>query len=127
MLRNSGIVYFSDPVEDAESAAGDEAEAGTGPTDDLRFASRSPPRCESRCMSSRSTDTAKDALECDDCNEALRWHLVQCRPMECPVVEAWTGETFEPNAAAMAAMLDAGSGAHGPNGCGQHRRGALSD
>jgi len=47
--------------------------------------------------------------------------------MECPVVEAWTGEAYEPNAAAMAAMLDAGSGAHGPNGCGQHRRGALSD
>lgn len=69
-------------------------------------------------------DTAKvdDALECDDCNEALHWHLVRCRPMECPLVEAWVGESYEPNAAAMAVMLDSGSEAHGPNGCGQHLR-----
>ena len=62
------------------------------------------------------------ALECGDCNEALDWHLVRCRPMECPVVGAWAGEPYEPRAAAMTAMVNANFVAHGPPGCGQHGR-----
>ena len=68
------------------------------------------------------TAQVDDALECDDCNKALDWHLAQCRPIECPLVAAWVADTYEPRAAAMAVMLDAGDAVHGPDGCSQHHR-----
>ncbi len=61
-----------------------------------------------------------NALEYNDCNQALDSHLVRCRPMECPIVETWVNAPHQEREAAMAALADAGPPHHGLSVCDRH-------